>query len=499
MQTIPLQTDLRPALPNVYGTQDYHSFRETLVKIDEILVASDLERDLILRALDEYVKANHIDREEFFNSKKSSVQYKKFKHALRCNIARHLTGESYRLFSLRLADSALFQWFTEINDLSSCKAISKSSLERFEKYFDEEVVREQICKSFAKFSDEKTAAVVGLKDVVDFSDVLMDSTCVKAAIHFPVDWVLLRDAVRSLLLAIKTIRAQGLRHRMVEPSFFLKEMNKLCINMTHTRRKKDGKKQRKAVLRTIKKLTNRVEQHAKRYREILCHSWGKTTWSEAQSQQVVNRIDNILEQLPAAIKQAHERIIGERSVQSKDKILSLYDAEAEVIVRGKAGCEVEFGQRLLLAEQNDGLIVDWKLFKKQSPQDSKMLAPSIDRIEKHFGSINSCSTDRGFSSPDNEKLLASKNIYNAICPKSPKQLEERLLEPVFIARQTRRSGTEARIGIFKNAFLGRPLRSRIFLNKCHAVNWCVLSHNLWVLSRKAISDERSSQEFRLAA
>ena len=62
MQTIPLQTDLRPALPNVYGTQDYHSFRETLVKIDEILVASDLERDLILRALDEYVKANHIDR-----------------------------------------------------------------------------------------------------------------------------------------------------------------------------------------------------------------------------------------------------------------------------------------------------------------------------------------------------------------------------------------------------------------------------------------------------
>jgi hypothetical protein len=43
---------------------------------------------------------------------------------------------------------------------------------------------------------------------------------------------------------------------------------------------------------------------------------------------------------------------------SLDKILSFYDKEVEVIVRGKSGAEVEFGQRLLLTEQEDGLIID---------------------------------------------------------------------------------------------------------------------------------------------
>ena len=82
---------------------------------------------------------------------------------------------------------------------------------------------------------------------------------------------------------------------------------------------------------------------------------------------VIGRIDNILKQLPAAINQAHERIIGERQIKSSDKILSLYDKDVEVIVRGKADAEVEFGQRLLLTEQEDGVIIDWELFAKGSP------------------------------------------------------------------------------------------------------------------------------------
>ena len=43
MNKIPLQLDLRPEIPNVYGTLDYRQFRETLLKMDEILVKSGLE------------------------------------------------------------------------------------------------------------------------------------------------------------------------------------------------------------------------------------------------------------------------------------------------------------------------------------------------------------------------------------------------------------------------------------------------------------------------
>ncbi len=52
----------------------------------------------------------------------------------------------------------------------------------------------------------------------------------------------------------------------------------------------------------------------------------------------------------SGIKQALERIIGERPVANADKILSLYESDLHVIVRCKAGADVEFGNTLFLAE-----------------------------------------------------------------------------------------------------------------------------------------------------
>jgi hypothetical protein len=490
VRIVSFQQELRPDLPNVYGTSDYREFRETLTKIDAILTKSDLEHQIVTKALAQYVCDHQLNANLFYSSKNATFQYKKIRHALRCNIARHLTGESYRLFSIRLADSQLFQWFTGISAFGTRKATSKSSLERYEKYFDEVFISEEIKKWLSGFSDVKEADSLGLQKPIDFQKIFTDSTCVKANIHFPVDWVLLRDAARSLLLAIKTIRTQGLKHRMIEPSQLLKEMNKLCINMTHTRRKVNGKKERKNILRKIKKLSHCISRHAKNYRDLLAKDWKKTNWTLPQANQVIKRIDSILDQLPAAIKQAHERIIGERMPVSSDKILSLYDREAQVIIRGKPGNEVEFGQVLLLSEQSDGLIVDWHLFSGELPSDSQLLEPAISRIEKYYGKINSISADSAFWNEKSDSFLSGKNIYNAVRPRSQKLFLEKLKDEKFLLLQTRRSQTEARIGIFKNVFLGKPLRSRITLNKRHAINWCVLTHNLWVLSRKAITDER---------
>ncbi len=490
MNTVALQCEFRPSLPNVYGTFDYREFRETLIKIDEMLIKSGLEDEIVTQALAAQASPHHANPEEFYASKRVSLQYKKLQHALRCNIARHLTGDSYRSFSIRLADSTLFQWFTRINFFSDRKAISKSSLERYEKHFDEAFIAKKIREWLAQLSNTAKAQASGLQQAISFRDIFMDSTCIKAHIHFPVDWVLLRDGARSLLLAMKTIRAQGLKYRMMEPQLLLKEMNKLCIKMTHARRNKDSKRQRKTILRAMKKLSYCIAKHGRRYRDLLSAEWKQTGWSQAQAQQVIGRMETILKQLPAAISQAHERIIGERSVASSDKILSLYDKDAHVIIRGKAGSEVEFGQGLLLSEQRDGLIIDWELFADQPPSDSKLLIPAINRIGMYYGEINSACADRGFSSERSDIFLEGKQINNAICPRSPKQLQERLKDPVFSSLQTRRSQTEARIGIFKNVFVGKPLRSRITLNKRHAINWCVLIHNLWVLARKCISDER---------
>lgn len=93
----------------------------------------------------------------------------------------------------------------------SRKAISKSLLERYEKSFDENLVADKIHHWMSELSEEKKALKAGLAMPVSFKRTFMDSTCIKANIHFPVDWVLLRDASRSLLKVIQTIHTQGLK------------------------------------------------------------------------------------------------------------------------------------------------------------------------------------------------------------------------------------------------------------------------------------------------
>ncbi len=51
--------------------------------------------------------------------------------------------------------------------------------------------------------------------------------------ELPVVWVLLRDACRTLITAIKPIRRRGLKHRIGFPDQLIRDMNKLCIEMTH--------------------------------------------------------------------------------------------------------------------------------------------------------------------------------------------------------------------------------------------------------------------------
>jgi hypothetical protein len=116
-------------------------------------------------------------------------------------------------------------------------------------------------------------------------------------------------------------------------------MNRLSMDMSQQARRAGNKKGRKRVLRQMKKLVGVVRNHARRHRRLLDTQWEQTDWSRAQAQRILRRIDGVLERLPRAQKQAHERIIGGRQVSNADKILSLYEPEVRVIVRGKAGAE----------------------------------------------------------------------------------------------------------------------------------------------------------------
>ena len=489
---IPFQPHLNPSLPNVVGNVDYQIFRQQLDRINQLLDQCEVEKQFVILSTEWWLQQQARPAEPV-----SAVQQRIFQQhsrkALRCNIARTLLGESYRDFSARLADSPVLQKFCLLDHLECIKVPGKSALQRYTNWLPAQSMREIINPML-----KQAGVKADLAQPLDLDAVFMDTTCVIANIHFPVDWVLLRDGVRTLMKAVDLIREQGLKHRMDDPEQFIRDMNRMSIEMTMTRRKADGKKARKKVVRRMKRMVKRVEDHARRHYELLSEEWQNTEWTEKEAQQVLVRIKGVLELLPQARKQAHERIIGERMVKNEDKILSLYEKDVHVIVRGKADAEVEFGNVLLLAENRQGVIVDYYLWRESAPADSKMIAESLNRIMAITGKdvppqVKSIAADRGFDSAKTRKLLSDREIYNGICPRSPAVLKQRMHEEEFVACQRRRSQTEARIGIFKNKFLGRPLKAKGFERRELAVAWSVLTHNLWVIARMPLREEAANE------
>ena len=487
------QPALRPPLPFIIGSLDYFAQRQLFERIDAILRESNLDKEFLALA----IKDQGIDLAKL--SGKRAAAFAQFSFAcLRSNIARKLTGLAHREFCARLADSPLLQWFLHVGQIDQVKVFAKSTSHRFENWLKEDNLRKinerLIALSIIKPTGAEQRLPFDLREPIVVDDAFFDTTCIKTPMHFPVDWVLLRDAVRTLMKGAICIRKAGLKTRMPqEPAEFMRDMNKLCMAMSAQRRAAQSKKRRKAILRQMKKLAKCVQGHAQAHLNALAERRGETKLSEGQARVITRRLENVITQLPAAIKQAHERIIGGRQVKNEDKILSLYDEHVEVIVRGKAGAEVEFGNKLSLVENQQGIIIDYQLHR-DNPSDPKLVAPSVKRMKEDMQlPVSKLWTDRGMFSAANEALLAAHGIASGLCPRNPAALKERLAQPGVKEGMKRRGSTEARVAIMKNVMLNNPVREKSIEAREKACGWAVLSHNLWVLARMEQAPARKKQ------
>jgi len=493
---LPIQNRFDKSIPDNFGNAEYRAERELLIAIDEIIEQCHLEDPVIAYFLDaasvnKYIfvfgtgKSARLTSDERDNARGDAVL------ALRMSILRKRLGLSLRKFSLALSHSDLYKWFCGINRFHLPKVPGKSTVGELENSIPLSLTEE-----IEKRLLQATVSDHVLDERLDFSRSYVDCTCIRANIHYPIDWVLLRDSTRTLMKATARIRKCGLLHRMpFEPCVFITKMNKLCMEMTFAGRRKGAKKLRKAVLRKMKNLLKKVSRHAESHLKLLENQWQTVNLSRCQAEQIAMQITDVTSQLAAVIKQAHERIIGQRQVDNKDKVLSLYEKDVHVITRRKAGAQVEFGNTLYLAEQSDGLIVDWKLFKQQAPADSKMLKASHKRIVNRLGcDVTLLAGDRGFDSKANQTYMENNDIFNAVCPRNPQQLIDRLKDDAFREAQRRRSQTEARISILSHCFCGSPMKQKGFRHRQIHMGLSVLSHNLWVLGRLKIAQEQRQQQ-----
>ncbi len=85
------------------------------------------------------------------------------------------------------------------------------------------------------------------------------------------------------------------------------------------------------------------------------------------------------------------------------------------MVRRKAGADVEFGNKLFLAESVEGFIVDWDLYRDSVPANTRLLKPSVERVENKLNiKIKAAVTDREADRDLQERVFGTSDASQRI-------------------------------------------------------------------------------------
>ena len=484
---IAFQEELSYPIFEIKNHKDYFEYCRLVERIDKILKLTKMDLHFADEYIDKALKKALESGEKKISPKQITRMTRTAVQAYRCTLLGILIGKSYREQSILIAESLLLQRFCMVARIDGeIKVPTKSTLQRYAKFFDEDFIRTQVALLNGHAFDLSNP--LGLCDPLEAKDIFVDATCMKARIHFPVDWVLIKDCALTILKAILVIRKHGMKHRIKSPETFISELNALCMSMTSLARQ--SRKKRKAAFRKLKKLAKIIRTHGRRYGDLLMeYREKKTDLSEGEANCILKRLEKMIMLLPEAVEQANTRIISGGQIENEDKLISVYHENVNVIKRGKAGGQLEFGNMLFISEQTDGIIVDWQLYQANVKEVQATKESVIRMTEELELDIASVTGDRGCQSKPNDKLLARKGIYNGLCPRNPLEYAERMQENRFQQIQKRRGRTEGRIGIIKNAILDGSLYEREIEGRQLKIGWAILVHNLWCLARLPATDE----------
>lgn len=200
---VSLQTEFCPVLPPVFAGKDFHEQQALLARMDAVLYASGLEAAFI---------ASFPRRQRRTDKKR-----RRLVTAIRCTILRIVYQLSYVRMSSELACNYEYQKFCGLLQLDRIVVPSAKTLERYEKSVPAKTVSAlavQLNLAAAAPADAHGGQVLDLETPVEPGVAYVDTTALKAPVHHPVDWLLLRDAVRTLTLAITQARKHGICSRM---------------------------------------------------------------------------------------------------------------------------------------------------------------------------------------------------------------------------------------------------------------------------------------------
>ena len=347
---------------------------------------------------------------------------------LRCALLKQHRQLSYEELAFHLEDSASFRAFARLPlSLTPKKSVLQRTISAIRAETWEAINR--ILLASVRQEKVETGKVVRL-----------DSTVAAALMHEPSDSSLLWDAVRVMVRLLKAADALvgGLKWR------------------NHRR----AAKKRARAIEYARDRAQRV-QH---YPQLIKLTRATLAYADQAATQVWQAPDPMAVALWQAefrhyrplieriIGQTERRILRGEAVAANEKIVSLFEPHADIIVKGRR--EVQYGHKLNLTTGRSGLILDL-VIEAGNPADSERFLPMLKRHIAFYGEApRQAAADGGYASRDNLAQAKALGVHDMAFHKKAGLRIKDMVKSNWVYRKLRnfRAGIESDISCLKRAF-----------------------------------------------
>lgn len=156
-------------------------------------------------------------------------------------------------------------------------------------------------------------------------------------------------------------------------------------------------------------------------------------------------IEKFMAHAERQIDQIRRRVIGGEKIPHREKVFSLFEEHTEWISKGKAGVPVELGLKVCVLEDQYGFILHHHVMRNET--DNQVAVSMVKQAQDRFSSLTTCSFDKGFHSPDNQKDL-QQLLDVVVLPKKGRLSEkdkEREYSEDFISARHQHAAVESAI------------------------------------------------------
>jgi IS5 family transposase len=365
---------------------------------------------------------------------------------IRLVLAQGVLRKDYRELAALLRDSLGLRRYLEIEYVQPEGLPSFQTLADWMKALPPEFLEEVNLGLLALQQQEAQQRAAASRQELPEPAWRSDGTCVESNIHYPTDSSLLRDGLRWMYRWILRMREElEVRARMNSAEMCWEAGHRIYLEIVRLKGRairKDLKKKYRALIQHTERVVGHFEGHLKKAARLGVFEKMEDPLQYARFRGMQEEWGRLRPLLEKALEQAERRVLKGETLSSQDKLLSLWEEHSRVIVRGKIGRPVEFGHKVTLWENQDGMQLCGGIYKDGNPPESQVFPAELERLRKRGVRIASVSLDRGYWDRERLQTIEQTTGVKLYCPKKGKKDCERaavesadLVEPCPFAKR----------------------------------------------------------------